>query len=66
MPKPDENDEQVLAVARQHMARYHITLSVLAQGENSPCMTEEFKRELVEAKKKLEPYTISGRATKAD
>lgn len=47
------------------MARYHIAMSVLAQGKNSPYMTEEFEQKLIEAEKKLVPYTVAARAQKA-
>jgi hypothetical protein len=47
------------------MDRYQIAFSVLAQGNNSPYMTEEFKRRLAESKERLAPCTIAGRAGKA-
>jgi hypothetical protein len=43
------------------MDRHQVALSVLAKGENSPHMTEEFKQRLAEAKERLAPYTIAGR-----
>ena len=64
MPSFSKKDEQMLAAARRCMDRYQIALSVLAQGENSPHMTEEFKKKLAEAKERLTPYTVAGR-TKA-
>ncbi|MHA6685135.1 hypothetical protein [Mesorhizobium sp. A556] len=60
-----QTDEQQLVIARQVIARYHITMSVLAQGDSSPHMTDEFKQKLVEAKEKLAPYTIAARAVKS-
>jgi hypothetical protein len=61
MPKLDEKDERQLAIAHQLMDRHAVALSVLAQGERSPHMTEEFKQKLAEAKERLAPYTIAGR-----
>jgi len=66
MPKLTESHEQKLALARKLMDRYDVVLSVLARGEDSPFMTEEFKRQLAEAGERLTPYTIAGRAAKAD
>ena len=65
MPKLSQTDEQQLVIARQLMARYEVAMSVLGQGDNSPYMTDEFKQELVEAKKRLAPYTIAGRGVKS-
>lgn len=62
MSKLNEKNERILAAVRLCMDRYQAAFSVLAQGENSPHMTEEFKRRLAEAKERLAPYTISGRA----
>jgi hypothetical protein len=61
VPKLNEKDERVLAIARRLMDRYAVALSVLAQGERSPHMTEEFKQKLAEAKERLAPYTVAGR-----
>jgi hypothetical protein len=66
MPDLNEDDERKIALARKLMDRYHVVYSVLAQGENSPYMTEEFRKQVAEAKKRLAPYTIAGRAAKAD
>jgi hypothetical protein len=44
------------------MDRYHVALSVLAQGDSSPYMTDEFKKRLAGTKERLAPYTIAGRA----
>jgi hypothetical protein len=44
------------------MSRYDVALSVLGKGDASPYMTEEFRQQLEEAGKHLEPYTVSSRA----
>ncbi|MDN5927198.1 MAG: hypothetical protein L0I29_09000 [Hyphomicrobiales bacterium] len=62
MPKLTKKDERSLAAARQHMERYQIALSVLAQEDNSSYVTDEFRKRLAEAKERLAPYTIAGRA----
>lgn len=62
MLKLTGKDKRNLAMARQCMDRYHVALSVLAQGDSSPHVTEEFKKRLAEAKERLAPYTIAGRA----
>lgn len=54
----------MLAAARQRLDRHYIAMSVLAQGDNSPYMTEEFKQGLVEANESLARYTTSRRTTK--
>jgi hypothetical protein len=43
------------------MDRCEVALSVLAQRENSPHMTEEFKQRIAEAEERLAPYTIASR-----
>ncbi|MBN9076892.1 MAG: hypothetical protein BGN87_08845 [Rhizobiales bacterium 65-79] len=60
MPELDK-DERMLAAARQIMEQYEVVLSVLARGENSPYMTEEFRQRLVEVEEELAPYTIANR-----
>jgi hypothetical protein len=42
--KTTENDERTFVAARRCMDRCHVAFSVLAQGENSPYMTEDFNR----------------------
>jgi hypothetical protein len=64
MPNLNKKDEQKLSAAGQIMARYHIAMSVLAQGKNSPYMTEEFEQKLTEAEEKLVPYTVAACAQK--
>lgn len=61
MQRRGKDDEQMLAVARQLMERYNPAFSVLAMGEASPYMTEEFREEMDAAKKRTAPYTIKGR-----
>lgn len=62
MPKLDEDDTRKLEAARKVMSRYDVALSVLGKGDASPYMTEEFRQQLEEAGKHLEPYTVSSRA----
>jgi hypothetical protein len=62
MSKLTGKDKRSLATARQCMDRYHVALSVLAQGDSSPYMTDEFKKRLAGTKERLAPYTIAGRA----
>lgn len=50
-------DERKLAIARQVMVRYNAALSVLAKGDASPYMTDEFREQIEVAKKHLAPYT---------
>jgi hypothetical protein len=59
MSKLNGKDERALAIARRLMDRHAVALSVLAQGERSPHMTEEFKQKLAKAKERLAPYTIA-------
>jgi len=56
MTESEEQFERQMAVARDCMDKYKVALSVLAQGENSPHMTEEFKASLIEASRRLERY----------
>jgi hypothetical protein len=60
MPTQDK-EERILAATRRCMDRYEVALSVLAQGEKSPYITDEFKEQLAEAKERLMSYTIAGR-----
>ena len=61
MSKLNEKEENQLAVAHELMDRYHVALSVLAKGDASPHMTEEFKAQLVEAEKQLQKYRVTKR-----
>jgi hypothetical protein len=38
------------------MDKHKVALSVLAQGENSPYWTEEFRAKLADVEKRLEKY----------
>jgi hypothetical protein len=62
VPKLSQKDERQFAVARRLMDRHEVALSVPAQGENSPHMTEEFKQRIAEAEERLAPYTVAARA----
>ncbi|WP_353642178.1 hypothetical protein [Mesorhizobium sp. WSM2239] len=59
MTKPEKITEKQLAAARKVMARYDVAFSILAQGDASPHMTEEFRAKLTEADRRLEKYRVA-------
>ena len=48
--------QRQMAAAQEAMDKHKVALSVLAQGENSPYMTDELRAQLAEAEKRLVKY----------
>lgn len=61
MSELTKDDQRKVALARKIIDRHQVALSVLARGENSAYMTEEFKAGLAEAKERLAPYSKAAR-----
>ena len=61
MTESDKEFERQMAIARERMDKHEVALSVLAQGENSPCLTDDFRAQLAEADKQLERYKTAKR-----
>jgi hypothetical protein len=59
MTRTGKDFEHQMAIAREQMDKHEVALSVLAQGENSPYMTDYFAREIDAAKVRLEEYRSS-------
>jgi hypothetical protein len=59
MTKLDKTKKEQLAVARKVLARYDVAFSILAKGDNSPHMTDEFKAKLIEAERQLQRYRVA-------
>lgn len=54
----DPHFERMVAIACERMDKYEVVLSVLAQGDASPWITDEFRSKLVAAKGRLGRYTV--------
>ena len=61
MAKVDKTTDHkgALAVARKALARYDVAFSILAKGDNSPHMTDQFKAKLIEAERLLQRYRVA-------
>lgn len=61
MTETDKELERQMAIARERMDKHEVALSVLAQGENAPCLTDDFRAQLAEADRQLERYKTAKR-----
>lgn len=56
MSEKDAEFEHQLATALDRMDKHKVSLSLLAQGENSPYWTDELAMEITAAKTRLDKY----------
>nr|WP_295463786.1 hypothetical protein [Mesorhizobium sp.] len=59
MTQTDKDFDRQMAIARERMDKHRVAFSVLAQGENSPCWTEDLAAEIEAAKVRLEKHRSS-------
>ena len=56
MTRKDKDFDRQMAIAREVMEKHKVALSVLAKGENSPYMTDEFRARLEKSAERLAKY----------